>query len=165
VTPHLHCHDVADSIEALAAGETGLCAPGAIEHVRTCEACAGRVAMARRLDALLAASVADVPVPESFTTRVVKRAHAERRRRERIVDRVFNVAVFGTGVLVVAAAVLLLQWTGVSVVLGNVATLAGEGVITAAAATRDDTFLYIAGSLAALTALVMWRWSEGERFL
>jgi anti-sigma factor RsiW len=165
VTPSLRCDDVADSIEALAAGEPDLCAPGVVEHVRTCDACGHRVATARRLDALLAVSFAAARVPEGFTARVVKRAHAERRRRERIVVRVFNVAILGAGVVLLAAGALLLQWTGVSVLLASVASLAGEGVMSAATATRDDTFLYIAGSLAALTALVMWRWSEGERFL
>jgi hypothetical protein len=28
-----------------------------------------------------------------------------------------------------------------------------------------DWFLYVAGTLAGVTALVMWRWTEGERFL
>jgi hypothetical protein len=38
-------------------------------------------------------------------------------------------------------------------------------VARAASGAAVDSFLYIAGSLAGLTAFLMWRWSEGERFL
>jgi len=161
--PYLRCEDVADSIEALPAGEPGLCAPGAEAHMRTCEACGQRVVLARQLDELLAASAP--VVPDGFTAGVVKRAHAEGRRRERIVDRVFNVAIFAAGVAVLSGLAVLLQWSGMSALLAQIATLAGESVLSAASATPGDSFLYIAGSLAGLTAFVMWRWSEGERFL
>jgi anti-sigma factor RsiW len=163
VTPDLRCQDVAGSIEAIAAGELELARPGAGEHVRTCDACQRRVALARRLEGVL--SAATVPVPEGFTPRVVKRVRDENRRRERVVDWVFNLAVFGGGVAALAAVAVLLQWTGVSALAGSMVSLAGQGVARAASGAAVDSFLYIAGSLAGLTAFLMWRWSEGERFL
>jgi anti-sigma factor RsiW len=163
VTPDLRCQDVAGSIEAIAAGELEMALPGAGEHVRTCDACQRRVALARRLEGAL--SAATVPVPEGFTPRVVKRVRDENRRRERLVDSVFNFSLFGGGVAVLAAVVVLVQWSGLSAVAGSVVALAGEGVSRAASTAAVDSFLYIAGSLAGLTAFLMWRWSEGERFL
>jgi hypothetical protein len=163
VTPDLRCQDVAGSIEAIAAGELELVLPGAGEHVRTCDACQRRVALARRLDGVL--SAATVPVPDGFTPRVVKRVRDENRRRERVVDRVFNLSIFGGGVAALAAVVVLVQWSGLSAVAGSVVALAGEGLARAASTAALDSFLYIAGSLAGLTAFLMWRWSEGERFL
>jgi len=163
VIPELRCDDVAGSIEALAAGELELTVPGAAEHLRACDACQQRLALARRLDQLLLTST--VPVPGGFTPRVAERVRAEGRRRERVVDWIFNVSVFGAGVAVLAAIVLLMEWTGVGAVLGNVAALASEGLVRAVSRTAVDSFLYIGGSLAGITAFLMWRWSEGERFL
>ena len=161
--PDLRCEDVSGSIEAIAAGELDLAVPGAAEHLRTCAACQRRVALARRLDSLLVTTA--VPAPERFTAHVIKRVRDEGRRRERVVDWVFNVSIFGAGAAALAGVVALVQLTGVGVVFGNVAELAGEGMVRAASATAVDSFLYIAGSLAGLTAFLMWRWSEGERFL
>jgi anti-sigma factor RsiW len=161
VTPDLRCEDVAGSIEAIAAGELELSLPGAEAHVRTCDACQRRVALARRLEGLLAAGV---PVPDGFTPRVVKRVRDENRRRERLVDWVFNVSIFGGGVAALAAVAALMQWSGLGALAGNVVSLAGQGMARAASGAAVDSFLYIAGSLAGLTAFLMWRWSEGERF-
>lgn len=163
MTPDLRCQDVAGSIEALAAGELELTLPGAAEHARTCDACQRRVALARRLEGVL--SAATVPVPDGFTLRVVRRVRDENRRRERVVDWVFNLSILGGGVAALAAVVVLLQWSGLSTVAGSVVSLAGEGVARAASTAAIDSFLYIAGSLAGLTAFLMWRWSEGEHFL
>ena len=163
MTRDLRCDDVAGSIEALAAGELELALPGAGEHVRTCEACQRRVALARRLESVLATAV--VTAPDGFTARVVKRVRDENRRRERVVDWIFNLSLVGGGVVALAAVAVLLQWTGVSAVFGNVVSLAGQGVARATSSAAIDSFLYIGGSLAGLTAFLMWRWTEGERFL
>ena len=163
MTPDLRCEDVAGSIEAIAAGEPELALPGAAEHTRTCAACQRQLALARRLEgALLAATVR---VPDDFTARVVKRVRDENRRRERVVDWVFNLSGAGGGVAALGAVAVLLQWTGVSALAGSIVELAGEGVTRAVSSAAIDSFLYVGGSLAGLTAFLMWRWSEGERFL
>jgi hypothetical protein len=163
VTPDLRCEDVAGSIEAIASGELGLSIPGGGEHVRTCDACQRRVALARRLDGLLATAV--VETPEAFTARVLTRVREDKRRRERVVDWVFNVSLAGAALAALAAVLVLVQWSGVSTVAGSVVSLAGQGVARIATSAPIDSFLYIGGSLAGLTAFLMWRWSEGERFL
>jgi hypothetical protein len=153
---------VAGSIEAIAAGELALALPGAPEHVRTCQSCQGRVALARRLESLLAA--APVAVPEHFVVAVVRRVRDENRRRERLVDLVFNASIAAGVVAALTLLALLVQWTGLSALIANVLSLAGQGV-RAASGTTIDSVLYVGGSLAGLTAFLMWRWSEGERFL
>lgn len=162
----LHCDDLVDTIDALAAGEPvgPLVSAGHAAHVAGCSVCQLRLAEARRLDAMLA-RVVQVAPPDGFSQRLANRIRDERWRRERLVDLAFNAVVSAVGLALLAAVWVVLQFTGMTGLLGNVASLAGQGLSVAASQTTVDSILYVAGTFAAITAFLMWRWSEGEHFL
>ena len=152
------CRDVLDRIEAVASGDEPA-TPEFRSHLEGCLACAGALAEARRIEAVLAARPAP-PAPARFSAAVNRHIRQERWRSEQHVDRMFNLAL-ALGVLTIGVGALALfnldamaaAFTA-SIALLN--RLSVEMALRAAPAW--PTYLGAAGLLA--TALFVWWWAE-----
>jgi hypothetical protein len=152
------CRDVVDLVEVFAAGdlEVGDDMRG---HLETCPSCAAALASARRIETMLLARVAVEP-PASFATAVLARIRDDRWQLEQRVDRIFNVAIV-VSALMIAAGIAALTNVGAVLaasawalrVIGNVSAGAVE-----AATPMAPTYAAAAGLL--MSALVMWWWAE-----
>lgn len=152
------CKDALELVEAIAAGDVQM-SDGVRAHVETCPRCAGRLASARRLEALLR-SAAPPPLADGFTPAVLQRIRRDRWRSEQHVDRLFNLAIAAALLLVTAGIATLLNVDALFTVSASGWALLREnmaGVMRDAAPTLV-TYTAAAGLLA--SAIVMWWWAE-----
>jgi anti-sigma factor RsiW len=152
------CKHALDLVEPVAAGD--LIADADLRaHFETCPRCAGALASARRLEAMLASREAPV-APARFAALVLQRIRRERWRSEQQVDRLFNVAIALALLLIVGGIFALMNLSGVLTGAADtwtaVATLSTQ--LARDAAPAVDT--YIAGVCLLITALGMWWWAE-----
>jgi anti-sigma factor RsiW len=150
------CEDAQALVEPVAAGDVE---PGAREraHFESCPRCAGALASARRVEALLRARRV-VPAPPNFTAAVLLRLRRERWRAEQQVDRVFNAAI-GLGALAIVAG--LVAVFNVGAVLSAVATVwAAVGPADGLRTGIPSLELSFAAAGLLATALLMWWWAE-----
>ncbi|MGD9904274.1 MAG: hypothetical protein AB7U83_12480 [Vicinamibacterales bacterium] len=153
------CGALAEAIEPLAAGEP--VTPAQRAHLECCSACRARLALAVRLDRILAEWPVPLPGP-AFSHRVAAAARQEAWRQEQVVDWGFNVAIAG-GVAAVAVGVAALAWLAGSVA-GPAASSAMVAEATLAVVDRMRAQLAVmttAGLLLA-TTLGAWWWAEGR---
>jgi anti-sigma factor RsiW len=152
------CKHALDLVEAVAAGDL-IADPDLRAHFETCPRCAGALASARRLEAMLASREAP-DAPARFTAAVLQRIRRERWRSEQQVDRLFNVAIAVALLLIVGGIFALMNLSGVLTGAADtwtaVATLSTQ--LARDAAPAIDT--YIAGVCLLVTALGMWWWAE-----
>jgi anti-sigma factor RsiW len=152
------CKQALELVEPVAAGDL-IADAGLRAHLETCPSCAGALASARRLEAVLASREAP-PAPARFTAGVLQRIRRERWHSEQQVDRLFNVAVAVALLLIVGGIFALMNLSGVLTGAADtwraVATLSTQ--LARDAAPAVDT--YIAGVCLLLTALGMWWWAE-----
>jgi anti-sigma factor RsiW len=133
------CETVDALLEEIAAGEP---MDTAVEsHVATCPRCTAALALARRVDAAIAARPQPA-VPSGFSRAVMARIRRERWREEERFDRAFNVGL--------AAAAVLLDTSS--------ALAQGTNLAVGRFAGRPEILASIAG-LCAAGALVWW-WAE-----
>jgi anti-sigma factor RsiW len=152
------CKHALDLVEPVAAGD--LIADSDLRaHFETCPRCAGALASARRLEAMLASREAP-GAPARFTAAVLQRIRRERWRSEQQVDRLFNAAIALALLLIVGGIFALMNLSGVLTGAADtwtaVATLSTQ--LARDAAPAVDT--YIAGVCLLITALAMWWWAE-----
>lgn len=155
------CKDVEQRIEGVAAGDEPA-GDAFLTHVEECVRCASALAMARRVERLLAARP-EPAAPPRFAAALASRIRRERWRSEQHVDRMFNVAV-AAGVMAIAGGVLALvnlsavtDAIGAAVVaINTVATQPAGSVATQPAPLT--TYLLGIGFL--VTALLVWSWAE-----
>ena len=128
-------------------------------HFETCPRCAGALASARRLEALLKA-VEVPPAPERFTSAVLQRIHRDRWRSEQRVDRLFNLAIVAAVLLVVGGIVAMLNVDGVMSMIASAWLVLKEGTrgVMKEAVPTLATYIAAIGLLA--SALFMWWWAE-----
>ena len=104
------CTELDALIEPIAAGEIEPDA-GVRAHLATCLACSRALALARQVDAVLAAQPPPDPSP-AFTPTLMARLRRERWRSEQYLDLAFNVAVALAIVAGVGGLWLVLSATG-----------------------------------------------------
>jgi anti-sigma factor RsiW len=97
------CDHASELVEAIAAGDLAPDA-GLRAHFESCPSCAGALASAQKIEALLAAVPAPA-APPAFTRTVMQSVRAERWRSEQHVDRLFNVAM-AVGILLIGGGII-----------------------------------------------------------
>lgn len=154
------CQHAAEFIEAIAADEIQP-TPELRGHFETCPSCAGALATAVRLEALLAATPPP-PAPDGFVKQVLQRVRRERWRMEQNVDRLFNVAMIAALVIVAIGVFSLMNLSGVVTASDEawsaLTTLGGQ--VAQKMVPVVDT--YIVAACLLVTALAMWWWAEGR---
>ena len=149
-----------DRLDALAAADRAATADEQA-HLDACAACRGRLALARRIDQVLAARPLPAP-PAGFTTAVLARVGQDRWRAEQALDLGFNIAV-ATGVLLVAAGLAGLAWASGLVVIGlDLARLTGDALGVVAVRLAPQAQLVAAAVLLLAGAIGAWWWSEDD---
>jgi anti-sigma factor RsiW len=130
-------------------------------HVASCEGCAARLAMARRIETTLATRAVAVP-PANFTTAVIGRLRRDRWRTEQVVDFGFNLAI-GIGALLIVAGLGGLAWrAGVMQIGGEMSVLLLQAVRGAATRAIADARLAVLVALLLTTAVGLWWWAEED---
>jgi anti-sigma factor RsiW len=154
------CTHALELVEPIAAGELDVDA-AARAHFESCPACASALATARRIEAVLAVRPAP-PAPDRFEGMVLQRISRERWRAEVQVDRLFNVAVAVSIMLVVGGLAALMNLQGVLAAVGGmweVVSASGTEALRNAVPTLS-TYVAAAGLL--LSALAMWWWADSR---
>ena len=154
----MQCADILDLVEPIAAGDL-LPDERVREHLHSCPACAGALASARRLEALLKGM--DIPAaPAAFAAQVLQRIRRERWRSEQNVDRLFNVAIVAA-VIVIAGGLLALLNVGTVISLtGSIWALLREGSRETVRTAAPTVLTYVAAAGLLASALGMWAWAE-----
>jgi hypothetical protein len=152
------CKELADFVEPIAAGDV----EPDVEmraHFETCPTCASALASARRIETALAAREAPA-APAKFASFVLQRVRRERWRMEQNVDRLFNLAIVASLLIVAAGALALMNLSGVVAGAAEVWAVMPSlsGLAARAAVPSVDTYVAAGGLLA--TALGMWWWAE-----
>ena len=151
------CAALRDAIEPLAAGDAAT--PDQHAHLAECASCQARVALALRLERVLAEWPVPVPGP-ALAQRVLATTRQEAWQREQVVDWGFNVAI-ATGLVAIVVGLVAMVW-----VLGSAA---GPGataeVMTDLAAAlvtrmRAQVAVVATASLLLTATLVAWWWAE-----
>jgi len=156
----MFCDEVLEAIEPIAAGELTP-SPRITEHVASCRGCAGALAAARRLDALLRSRAAPVP-PANFSSRVMSGLRRARWRTEQMLDWGFNLALVSAGVLVVVGLWLVMRRSGLATVSTDAIELLGPGMVLFARRVTPSLPLYGAATALLGTALGVWWWAERD---
>src|SRR5215212_7843703 len=103
----MQCSEVLELIEPIAAGD--LLPDGRVrDHLESCPRCAGALASARRVEALLKGMEFPTP-PAAFVQAVLQRIRRDRWQSEQNVDRLFNVAIVAAIVLIAAGVFAMLN--------------------------------------------------------
>ena len=156
------CQDVEQRIEGVAGGDEPA-GDAFLAHVEACVGCASALAMARRVERLLAARPVSA-APPRFAAAVASRIRRERWRSEQQVDWVFNIAA-AVGLIAVAGGTLALvnlsavtDAIGAALVAINTLTPQSAGSIDTRTTPALSTYLLSGGFL--VTALLVWSWAE-----
>jgi len=154
----MQCSEILDLIEPIAAGDLS---PDeqTRSHLQTCPRCAGMLASARRVDALLN-GMEMPPAPPAFATGVLQRIRRDKWRSEQKVDLLFNVSIAAAVVLIAASIAALLNVDTVLAVSGSVWTLLKEGSRQTVRTAAPTVATYMAALGLLGSALVMWWWAE-----
>ena len=156
----MQCKEAFELVEPLTSGDL-LMDADARAHFETCPRCAGALASARKLEAMLKGEEAP-EAPPDFTTAVLQRIRRERWRSEQHVDRLFNLAMVLAMLLVIGGVTAMLNVEAVLSVTASGWGLAKEGVrdILRDAAPTLATYVAAAGLL--VSAFGMWWWAESR---
>lgn len=153
------CAIVRPDIEALADGAAPTAAQQA--HLDACAECQAELALARRIERVLAAWPTPAPPPH-FALTVTAAARRERWRQEQVLDWGFNVAL-GAGLAALGTGLAGAAW-----VLGTTAG-AGPAAVPGLLATSADAALAViraqatvvgTATLLVTTTLGAWWWAE-----
>jgi hypothetical protein len=152
------CREALDLVEPLASGNEPI-SDGARGHFETCPRCASALASARRLEAMLR-SVQVARAPETFTASVLQRVRRERWQSEQNVDRLFNVAIVVTVIVIVGAVAAMLNLGTLFAVTESAWALMKDGTRTAMRNAAPTLTTYVAAVGLLASALGMWWWAE-----
>ena len=153
------CDDINGVIEAFAVGEELPVVARA--HIDGCPRCAERLALARRIERLLA----DRPTPspsEAFTMAVLGRLRRERWRAEQAVDIGFNIAVAAGVLLIVAGLAGVGFRAGAFQLTSEMAAAFAAFAQTTVARAVADVRVITAAMLLLSTAFGLWWWAEED---
>jgi anti-sigma factor RsiW len=156
----MFCDEVLEAVEPIAAGEL---TPSRriTDHLASCRGCAGALAAARRVDALLRGRPAPVP-PANFSSRVMSGLRRARWRTEQMLDWGFNLALVAAGVLVVVGLWVVMRRSGLAMVSTDAIELLGPGMILFARRITPALPLYGGATALLGTALGVWWWAERD---
>ena len=154
------CAALAEAIEPMAAGTPATAAQHA--HLAECASCRARLALAVRLERVLAEWPSPAPAP-GLASRVLEATRREAWHREQVVDWSFNIAI-AAGLVAVLVGLASLVW-----LLGAAAgPVTSTQVVTDAAATflarvRGQVMVLATAALLLTTTLGAWWWAEERR--
>ena len=154
----MRCADLTNLIEPIAAGEAEPDDDMA-SHIAGCSACAADLALARRIDRLLASR--ETPsAPPSFGVGVMRRIRRERWRSEQYLDLGFNAAIVMSVALVVGGIWLALNATGLAAVTSGTVAVFSTGLHQLLERAAPSVPIYAGAVMLALSALAVWWWAE-----
>jgi anti-sigma factor RsiW len=153
----MDCRAVLDRIEAIAAGDEDPDQPTRA-HVESCLRCASALAVARRIEAVLARPAP--PAPPGFTAAVTQRIRRERWRAEQHVDRLFNLGIAAAIVLVAGGLLAVFNVDGLLAVTAATLEVVREGSRDAAEGAAPKVLTYVSAAGLLISALAMWWWAE-----
>jgi hypothetical protein len=133
----------------------------ATAHLASCARCQARLRLAQALERSLESRERLEPPPR-FTAAVLARVRRERWRAEQLVDVGFNVAMALGVVFVIGGLAVLawsLEWYSVSPAALQVARDLSSQWITR---VLDQATMVGVAAFILSSALVLWRWVEGE---
>jgi len=151
------CAALHEAIEPLAAGEPAT--PDQRAHLASCASCQARLALATRLERVLAEWPAPMPAP-AFASRVLEARRREAWQHEQVVDWSFNIAI-AAGLMAVLAGVASMLW-----LLGAAAGPATSSQVVAdmaaalVARMRGQAMVLATAALLLTTTLGAWWWAE-----
>lgn len=148
--------DVVDEVVAGAAWPADL-AP----HVETCAECQARVALARRIDDVLASWPAQAPPPQ-FAARVAAAARREALAQDVVVDWGFNLAIAACVAIIVAGAVAGLWMMSSAVPAAESSRVAAEMVTAVVDRARAQASVAVTAMALLVTAVGGWWWAEQQ---
>ena len=152
------CTEFDAVIELVAAGEIEPDA-GTRAHLQSCAACGRALALARRIDAVLAAQPAP-DLPPAFTAALMARVRRERWRSEQYLDTAFNVAV-GLAIAVgVGGLVMVATASGLAVVSADLVRVFLSASVSALATIAPALPAYALASAVVVSGLLAWWWAE-----
>jgi anti-sigma factor RsiW len=154
----MECKAVFDRIEAIAAGDLEP-DQATRAHVESCLRCASALAVARRIEAVLAARPAPA-APPGFTAAVAQRLRRERWRAEQHVDRLFNLAIAAAIVLVAGGLLAVFNVDGLLAFTAATVELVRDGSRNAAEGAAPKMVTYVSAAGLLVSALGMWWWAE-----
>jgi anti-sigma factor RsiW len=130
-------------------------------HVERCDQCAASLALARRVDRLLAAAQAPA-APSGMVPAVLLRVSAERWRTDQVIDRWFTGALVAGLVLAVGGLTALFNLAGLTA--GALEAVGALSLALPEATDRVATVLpnYGAALAVVLTAYGIWWWTDGR---
>ena len=152
------CAELDDLIEPIATGDI---APSdeVRAHLSDCASCAASLALATRIDRLLAAQAPPTSRPD-FTAALLARMRRERWRSEQMLDLIFNVAVGLVAVIAIAGLWFAFANSGLGTVGAAALGTAGRALAESAARAAPQAGIYVVTSLGLITGLFVWWWAE-----
>jgi hypothetical protein len=131
-------------------------------HVATCAGCQGRLALARRIERVLA----DWPVaapPAHFAAEVARLARQDVWRQELVVDWGFNVALAASLVFIVAGAASFVWLLGAMADPIEASRLATAPLTALAGQVRGQGLVVVTATALLATTVGAWWWAEERR--
>jgi anti-sigma factor RsiW len=154
----MRCEDLRNLIEPIVAGDV-VPTDDAAAHVASCAACAADLALARRIDRLLASR--EFPAaPASFAAAVMRRVRQERWRAEQYLDLGFNAAIIVSVALVIGGIWLALNLTGLAAVTSGTVAVFSTGLHELLQRAAPRLPIYVGAAMLMLTAFAVWWWAE-----
>jgi hypothetical protein len=154
----MRCADLTNLIEPIAAGEI-VPDNDMTAHLAACSVCAADLALARRIDRVLASR--ETPsAPPSFGVGVMQRIRRERWRSEQYLDLGFNAAIVMSVALVIGGIWLALNATGLAAVTSGTVAIFSTGLHELLERAAPRLPIYVGAVMLALSAVAVWWWAE-----
>jgi hypothetical protein len=156
MTPH-PCDPRRDALLEIAAGAP---IPAAdLAHLDTCAVCQAELALAHRIERVLATWPTDAP-PAHFAAAVAAAARRETWRQEQVVDWGFNVAL-GVGLAAIATGLVGVLWVvGATAGVDGAPQMARSAVSALLGSARAQAPVVGTATLLLGTTLAAWWWAE-----
>ncbi|MBP7779145.1 MAG: hypothetical protein KA371_18665 [Acidobacteria bacterium] len=156
------CASIDAVVEETASG--GRLGPDMAAHLDGCAACQARLALARRIDRVLADWPVAVPPPH-FAAQVASRVRQDAWRHEVVVDWGFNIALAASLVFIVAGAGSFLWLLGAVADPAEVSRLAAGQLESLVGRLRGQAPVVITATvLLATTVVAVWWAGERQRW-
>lgn len=131
-------------------------------HLATCTDCQARLALARRIDGVLATWPVAAP-PAHFAAEVARLARQDVWRQELVVDWGFNIALAASLVFIVAGAAGFLWLLGAMADPAEASRLATRPLTALAGQVRGQGLVVATATSLLATTAVAWWWAEERR--
>lgn len=152
------CAAVEHAIDDIVAGNVPVAAELA-QHIASCARCQASLALARRVEAVLAEPAPAAPA--SFSASVMRRVRRDAWRAEQMVDRFFNWILVAGLVLVAGGVWMVLNAAGMADAFRQLSS-ALTGGITITVRNDPHVWAYALSVVLLLTGAGAWWWIERE---